>query len=158
MLALIYFEYLPNLVHNFKLSSLGYYVFGFFNQRFLVEMFYNKYIVNAVLNMGGQTTKVLDKGSIEILGPFGLEKVLLKFSKIFSSLNTGVVTNYALYILIGFVMYTHVYYTLGENLDFSILIILFSLVTLVFYNSSSKSPVLPLNPKLITTTKSQKVA
>src|SRR5690349_6186175 len=34
ILALIYFEYLSNLVVNFKLSRLGYYIFGFFNQRF----------------------------------------------------------------------------------------------------------------------------
>jgi len=64
-LALIYPEFMPKSVTDFKLSKLGYYVFGFFNQRFLVELFYNKYIVNTVLDLGGQTTKVLDKGSIE---------------------------------------------------------------------------------------------
>jgi NADH-ubiquinone oxidoreductase chain 5 len=64
-LALIYPEYIPNSISNFKLSNLGYYIFGFFNQRFLIEFFYNKYIVNNVLFLGGQTTKVLDKGSIE---------------------------------------------------------------------------------------------
>jgi NADH-ubiquinone oxidoreductase chain 5 len=53
------------IIFNFKLSNLGYYVFGFFNQRFLVEFFYNKYIVNTVLNLGGKTTKILDKGTIE---------------------------------------------------------------------------------------------
>jgi NADH-ubiquinone oxidoreductase chain 5 len=64
-LAIIYPEFMPKSVTNFKLSRLGYYVFGFFNQRFLVELFYNKYIINTVLDLGGQTTKVLDKGSIE---------------------------------------------------------------------------------------------
>src|SRR4029079_6492100 len=121
-----------NLVVNFKLSNLGYYVFGFFNQRFLVELFYNKYIVNLVLNMGGQTTKILDKGSIELLGPFSLEKTLLKFSKMVSGLNTGIVTNYALYILIGFVVYVYLYLSVGYNLDLFILIFIFSIVSLVF--------------------------
>ena len=65
-LALVLFEFLSNLLINFKLSNLGYNIFGFFNQRFLIELFYNKYIVNVVLNIGGQTTKVLDKGSIEL--------------------------------------------------------------------------------------------
>ena len=37
---------MPKVVLDFKLSKLGYYIFGFFNQRFLVEFFYNKYIVN----------------------------------------------------------------------------------------------------------------
>jgi NADH-ubiquinone oxidoreductase chain 5 len=65
VLALIYSEFMPSNTSNFKLSNLGYFVFGFFNQRFLIEFFYNKYIVNLVLNLGGQTTKVLDKGSVE---------------------------------------------------------------------------------------------
>ena len=59
-------------------------------------MFYNKYVTNLVLDLGGQTTKVLDKGSIEILGPYGLEIGLVKLSKNIASLSTGVVTSYAL--------------------------------------------------------------
>jgi NADH-ubiquinone oxidoreductase chain 5 len=65
ILAIVYSEFMPSNTSNFKLSNLGYFVFGFFNQRFLIEFFYNKYIVNLVLNLGGQTTKVLDKGSVE---------------------------------------------------------------------------------------------
>src|SRR3954463_630893 len=78
LIALGFSEKYPNLVVHFKLSRLGYNLFGFFNQRFLVELFYNKYITNLVLDLGGQITKILDKGSIELLGPFGLEKVLIK--------------------------------------------------------------------------------
>lgn len=104
-LAIVYSEFMPNLISNFKLSSLGYYIYGFFNQRFLVEFFYNKYIVNSVLEIGGQTTKVLDKGSIESVGPYGFGVLLTKSSKLISSLSNGVVTNYALYILIGVCFY-----------------------------------------------------
>jgi NADH-ubiquinone oxidoreductase chain 5 len=55
--------------------------------------------------LGGQTTKIIDKGSIELLGPFGLEKGLLNLSKNIASLDTGVITSYALYILVGFIFY-----------------------------------------------------
>nr|QCG70051.1 NADH dehydrogenase subunit 5 [Plectosphaerella sp.] len=139
ILALIYFEFLSNLVVNFKLSRVGYYIYGFFNQRFLIELFYNTYIVNTVLFMGGQTTKVLDKGAIELLGPFGLEKTLLKFSKVISGLNTGIVTNYALYIFIGFVMNIYLYMTFGNNLDLFVLSLLLSVITLVFNNTENNS-------------------
>lgn len=108
-LAIIYSEFMPNIISNFKLSNLGYYIYGFFNQRFLVEFFYNKYIVNSVLEMGGQTTKVLDKGSIESIGPYGFGVILTKSSKIISSLSNGVVTNYALYILIGICFYLSIF-------------------------------------------------
>nr|YP_010044473.1 NADH dehydrogenase subunit 5 [Tolypocladium guangdongense]QPF24418.1 NADH dehydrogenase subunit 5 [Tolypocladium guangdongense] len=108
-LAIIYPEFIPSTVTNFKLSSLGYYVFGFFNQRFLVEFFYNKFIVNTVLDIGGQTTKVLDKGSIEWIGPYGMGVMLTKTSKTISSLSKGVVTDYALYILIGVCFYLSIF-------------------------------------------------
>jgi NADH-ubiquinone oxidoreductase chain 5 len=72
ILAVIYPEFMGNVITNFKLSKLGYYIFGFFNQRFLIEFFYNNYIVNIVLNIGGKTTKILDKGSVEWIGPYGI--------------------------------------------------------------------------------------
>jgi len=64
-IAIVYPEFMGNIITSFKLSNLGYYIFGFFNQRFLIEFFYNNYIVNAVLNLGGKTTKILDKGTVE---------------------------------------------------------------------------------------------
>jgi NADH-ubiquinone oxidoreductase chain 5 len=108
-LAIVYSEFMPNIISNFKLSNLGYYIYGFFNQRFLIEFFYNKFIVNSVLDIGGQTTKVLDKGSIESVGPYGFGIILTKSSKIISSLSNGVVTNYALYILIGICFYLSIF-------------------------------------------------
>ena len=72
ILAIILSEFLPKFIITFKLSRLGYNIFSFFNQRFFVELMYNKYITGFILNLGGQTTKVLDKGSVELLGPFGL--------------------------------------------------------------------------------------
>jgi NADH-ubiquinone oxidoreductase chain 5 len=116
-LATIYPEFMPKSVTDFKLSRLGYYVFGFFNQRFLVEMFYNKYIVNTVLDLGGQTTKVLDKGSIEWVGPYGMNVILTKTSKTISGLSKGVVTDYALYILIGICFYLSIFSFVSVYLD-----------------------------------------
>src|SRR6201996_511487 len=105
ILSLVLSEFLPRILMYFKYSSLGYNVFGFFNQRFLVELFYNKYITEFVLKLGGQTTKIIDKGSIELIGPYGLELGLLNLSKNMAKLDTYVITTYALYILIGFLLY-----------------------------------------------------
>src|SRR5277367_3711321 len=105
VLALVISEYLPKVLISFKLNRLGYNIFSFFNQRFFIELLYNRYITGLVLKLGGQTTKVLDKGSVELLGPFGLEKGLLSLSKSISALDTGVITSYALYILVGLIFY-----------------------------------------------------
>ena len=109
LIALVISELLPKLIISYKLSRLGYNIFGFFNQRFLIEFFYNKYIVNILLYLGGQTTNVLDNGSIELYGPFGLQKGLLSSSKNISYLNTSIVTNYALFILVGLITYICIY-------------------------------------------------
>jgi len=129
-LALILSEFLPKIIMKFKFSRLGYNIFGFFNQRFLIELFYNKYVTGLVLELGGQTTKILDKGSVELLGPYGLEKGLITLSKNIASLDTGVITSYALYILIGLILYILIPYLslIDNSLLLLILLALFSII------------------------------
>ena len=127
ILCLILFEYFPLSVIQIKFTRLGYNIFSFLNLRFLVELIYNRFIVSFVLKLGGQTTKVLDKGSVEMLGPFGLEKALTRLSHSMNKLNTAIVTSYALYILIGSVLFVLIPYVFAEALS-SLLIIAFTLV------------------------------
>lgn len=109
-LAIIISEFYPELIVRFKYTRFGYNLYGFFNQRFYVEMFYNNFITNKVLHLGGLTTKVLDKGSVELIGPYGLEKVLLSLSQNVNKLSTGIVTSYALYVLVGLVSFMFIFY------------------------------------------------
>jgi NADH-ubiquinone oxidoreductase chain 5 len=136
LLSIIFTEFYPKLLIKFKLSNVGYNIFSFFNQRFLVELFHNRYISGIILKLGGQTTKVMDKGSIELFGPYGLEKRLTNLSKSIGSLSTGVVTSYALYILIGLIFYISILYY-GKTPDnyLELLLILFAFVNV---NSSFK--------------------
>ena len=126
-------EFFPKLLINFKFSRFGYNIFSFFNQRFYLELFYNKYITEGVLNLGGQTSKSLDKGSVEFLGPYGLEKGLLNLSKSIGNLSTGVVTTYALYVLIGLIFYISTLYFSYTDNNLLILVI-FSLFALLNNN------------------------
>ena len=137
ILSLVLSEFIPKVLTHFKLSRLGYNVFSFFNQRFLIELFYNKYITDLVLKLGGQTTKVLDKGSVELVGPYGLEKGLVSLSKKVSNLDTGVITSYALYILVGLTFYILIpyLYVIDNNL---LIIILFVLISLARSNLKNK--------------------
>nr|YP_010951083.1 NADH dehydrogenase subunit 5 [Onygena corvina]WML69480.1 NADH dehydrogenase subunit 5 [Onygena corvina] len=128
ILGLIFSEFFGKLLIKFKFTNLGYNLFSLFNQRFLIEFFYNNYITNLVLKLGGQTTKVLDKGSVELLGPYGLEKGLLNLSKNIGSFSTGIITSYALYILIGLIFYIFLLYfnTIDNNILLLILFAIFS--------------------------------
>lgn len=62
-------EYLSEVWINLKLSRLGYIIFGFLNQRFLIEYYYNNFVTKLILKLGKQTTSILDNGSIELIGP-----------------------------------------------------------------------------------------
>src|SRR5271168_1525173 len=130
IIAIILSEFLPKIIINFKLSRLGYNIFGFFNQRFLIEFFYNKYITGIILKLGGQTTKIIDKGSVELLGPYGLDKGLIILSKNIARLDTGVITSYALYILIGLIFYVLIPYLIiiDNSLLLLLLLALFSII------------------------------
>jgi len=124
IISILFTEFYPSLLVKFKLSNLGYNIFGFFNQRFLVEMFYNKYISGLILDLGAQTTKIMDKGSVEKFGPFGLEKSVSDISKSINRLSTGVVTSYALYILVGLIFYISILYLTNNNDDSLLFIVI----------------------------------
>jgi len=136
VISIVLSEYLSTILIYFKLSRIGYNIFSFFNQRFLIELFYNKFITGIILKLGGQTTKVIDKGSIEYIGPYGLEKGLLNLSNNLAKLNTGIITSYALYILVGLVFY--ILFNAYVNNAMSILVLLIS-ISLVLYNSQHLS-------------------
>jgi len=130
VISIVLSEYMPNVLIYFKLNRLGYNIFSFFNQRFLIELFYNKFITNYILMLGGHTTKIIDKGSVELLGPYGLEKIFLRLSKSISDLDTGVITSYALYILIGLIFYILIPY-LNITDNNILIIIIFSLLNII---------------------------
>jgi NADH-ubiquinone oxidoreductase chain 5 len=87
-----------------------------------------------ILKLGGQTTKIIDKGSVELLGPYGLEKNLVNLSNNINSLSTGIVTSYALYILAGLIFYILLLYFNLFNSSL-LIIILFGLISMNEYRA-----------------------
>jgi len=151
VIAILLSEFLSTTLIYFKLSRTGYNIFSFFNQRFLIELFYNRFVTGIVLKLGGQTTRVLDKGSVEYIGPYGLEKGLLNISSNISNLNTGSVTTYALYITTGIVMY--MLFSSYVNPNIFILSIFLASSLLLFKNNKSSLPLqsamFTINKKII---------
>jgi NADH-ubiquinone oxidoreductase chain 5 len=141
IISILFTEFFPKLLIKFKLSFIGYNVFGFFNQRFLVEMFYNKYISGLILDLGAQTTKIMDKGSVEKFGPFGLEKSVTDISNSINKLSTGIVVSYALYILAGLIFYISILYLTNNKSDSLLfIIVIFAIIdTDNFYSIIKKT-------------------
>jgi NADH-ubiquinone oxidoreductase chain 5 len=134
LISLIFSEFFGKLLINFKFSNFGYNIFSLFNQRFLIELFYNRYITDIIFQLGSHTTKIIDKGSVELLGPYGLEMSLLNLSKNIGNLSTGIITTYALYILIGLIFYICLLYFsfIDNNI---LLLLLFAIFSIINYKS-----------------------
>lgn len=78
-------------------------IYTFLNGKYLLDILYNNYFISGGLKVGFTISKLLDKGIIELIGPFGLTSGSYSASKNLSKLDTGVITTYALYITLGLI-------------------------------------------------------
>jgi NADH-ubiquinone oxidoreductase chain 5 len=72
------------------------------NRKWFFDKFYNEFVVQPFLNFGYHVSyKSIDRGFIEMIGPYGLSKTVLMKSKTLSNLQTGSVYDYSLWTLVG---------------------------------------------------------
>lgn len=83
--------------------AIGRKIYAFFNGKYLLDVIYNNYIIAGGLQLGYTIAKLLDRGVIEVVGPFGISEFLFKTGKNISTWDTGIVTSYALYIVLGLI-------------------------------------------------------
>ena len=83
-------------------SKLLRHFYMFLNKRWYFDIVYNQLIAKKILQFGYHTTlSTLDKGVIEFIGPWGLQKMVQQISWRISELQTGYLYHYAFIILIG---------------------------------------------------------
>nr|YP_010170393.1 NADH dehydrogenase subunit 5 [Phanerochaete carnosa]QRZ60381.1 NADH dehydrogenase subunit 5 [Phanerochaete carnosa] len=100
LIAVYLYHYQPNFIIDLTETSLGREIYTFLNGKYLFDVVYNNYIIGGGLKLGYIISKVLDRGVIELIGPYGLSNVLTNTGINISKLDTGIVTTYALYIVI----------------------------------------------------------
>jgi len=148
VMTLVLSEVWPRWLIYFKYTRFGYNIFSFFNLRFLVEILYNRFLTIFILRLAGQTTKILDKGSIELIGPSGLERGLLKLSRNLSSLDTGVITSYALYIVIALILYMLIPYLTIRDASV-VMLLMYALYIISTHREMSNNKSILFNAKQI---------
>jgi len=122
ILALILYNWRPNIINDLtayntiinpyhnnnlgtKVGILGRRIYFFLNGKYLIDILYNNLIVGKGLKLGYTVTKVLDRGVIELIGPFGLASGIKLTGTNIGKLDTGIVTSYALYIVLGLISF-----------------------------------------------------
>jgi NADH-ubiquinone oxidoreductase chain 5 len=100
-LAIFLYQKSPTFIIDLTDNFLGKNLYAFFNGKYFFDIIYNNYIINKGLELGYIISKFLDRGIIEIVGPFGLSQTLTNTGKNISHLDTGVITTYSIYITLS---------------------------------------------------------
>lgn len=100
-LAIFLYHKSPIFIIDLTDNSIGQSLYTFFNGKYFFDIIYNNYIINKGLELGYNISKVLDRGIIEMVGPYGLSHTLTNTGKNISKLDTGVITTYSIYITLS---------------------------------------------------------
>ena len=105
-LSMIAFHFFKDFLFTVCTQPFGRNVYIFLNRRWLFDRLQNDLIGSVVLKLGYNTTyKLVDKGIIEVFGPRGLSFLAMTFSKQVSSLQSGLVHQYAFIMFIGVTLF-----------------------------------------------------
>lgn len=101
VIAVLAYHKFPEFVISLTETSLGRKIYTFLNGKYLFDVVYNNYIIGVGLKLGYIISKVLDRGVLEIVGPFGLSKTLSTTGNNIAKFDSGLITTYALYITLA---------------------------------------------------------
>jgi len=109
--AIYLYHYTPSLLVELKTSKTGKILYTFFNGKYLLDIIYNKYFISGGLQTGYIVSKVIDRGTFELIGPYGLSQFFYTGSRLISKLDTGIITSYALYIVLAIISLTFILFS-----------------------------------------------
>lgn len=119
-LAFYLYHVTPLFTIKLTNSSLGKSLYAFFNGKWFFDNVYNHYFISGGMKLGHTISKVIDRGIIELVGPFGLSNSLSTRRHNITSYDTGVITSYALYIILGLISFIFLLFApilLGGSLE-----------------------------------------
>jgi NADH-ubiquinone oxidoreductase chain 5 len=88
---------------NLTNYKIGRNIYAFLNGKYYFDVIYNHFIIQSGLKLGYNISKEIDRGAIELLGPYGLSNYFNNAGKNLAKLDTGVITTYSLYITIALI-------------------------------------------------------
>jgi NADH-ubiquinone oxidoreductase chain 5 len=140
--AIFMYHKSPEVIINLTETNIGKKIYSFLNGKYYFDVLYNQFIVSAGLQTGYIISKEIDRGAIELLGPYGLTNTLTKTGMNIAKLDTGIITTYSLYITIGlltllFLIFAPVLIDTTMFSEIRLLIIYFATLVLVLSTTTS---------------------
>jgi len=106
--AFFLYRFLPptkRIAFSIATSRLGIIFYNFFNRKWFFDKVYNEFINQVVLKIGyHKTYKLIDRGVIENLGPFGFSKLFYASPMKLNFLQTGLIYHSAFMMLVGIIL------------------------------------------------------
>ena len=120
--ALVLYHLFPLFTISLTENTLGRTLYRFLNQKYWFDNLYNNLILSKLLDFGYTTNKTLDRGVIELVGPYGLVNVFKNASSKITSLDTGFIPSYAMYIFSGLILFITLIFYVGDPRLFLLLL------------------------------------
>ncbi|KAG2520255.1 hypothetical protein JM18_006725 [Phytophthora kernoviae] len=113
-------------LYNLKISEYGLYFYNFLNRKWYFDKIYYEFINQYILKIGYDVTyKMIDKGLIEMCGPYGLTTIFSFLSQKIILIQTGYIYHYSLLMLISTIFLI--------NIIFFSIIYFFNLITILLF-------------------------
>jgi proton-translocating NADH-quinone oxidoreductase chain L len=101
-LAFFLYKFFSKELFQFKTTFIGRKLYIFLNRKWFFDKVYNDIFAQTSLSLGYHLTyKTIDRGLIEMLGPYGIFNIIYKKSLDVSKLQTGFIYHYAFIMLIS---------------------------------------------------------
>lgn len=141
-LAIFMYHKTPEFIINLTDSTLGRKLYSFLNGKYYFDVIYNNFIVAAGLKLGYTISKEIDRGAIELLGPYGLANTFTNTGMNIAKLDTGIITTYSLYITIGllsllFLVFAPILIDTSMFSEIRLIIIYFASLVILLSNSKT---------------------
>lgn len=148
----IYLKWLPFLLSSFGIlmatilnvysfkhyNFLSNYLISYFlflvNKKWYIDIIYTRFFVYPLLNFGYLISfKTFDRGFIELMGPYGLPFLTSFFSKKITSLQSGQLTHYSFFIILGLCFFLFLFnvFTYSFGFDYRVIGLFFFLMSIV---------------------------
>lgn len=90
-----------------KVSDIFMFFAFLISKKWYIDILQNRIIVGALLNFGYLVSfKTLDRGFIELGGPYGISNLLIDYSKKLINLQTGQITHYLFFMIVGLCVFS----------------------------------------------------
>jgi NADH-ubiquinone oxidoreductase chain 5 len=99
IIAIYLYHINPEFIIGLTKTKLGRRIYTVLNSKYLFDTIYNKYIITLGLKIGYTISKVLDRGVIELVGPYGLSSTLNKTALSIAKSDNRLISTYSTYII-----------------------------------------------------------